>query len=87
MHARNDGGGTCKKASQPGTKAGITQRKRDGAAAVKVTLLSARWPGRKRGWAGNEIGGPRRVKGGFPFKPSPIFYSNLNSNSNLNPHN
>jgi hypothetical protein len=64
MRARNDGGGTCKKASQPGMKAGITQRKRDGAAAVKVTLLSARWPGRKRGWAGNEIGGPRRVRGG-----------------------
>jgi hypothetical protein len=31
--ARNDGGGTCKIASQPSTKAGITQRKRGGVAA------------------------------------------------------
>jgi hypothetical protein len=36
MHALNDGGSTCKKTSQPGSMAGITQRKRGGA---------ARWPG------------------------------------------
>jgi hypothetical protein len=40
----NDGDGTCKKASQPGTKAGITQRKRGGAVAFAVDSRCT-WPG------------------------------------------
>jgi hypothetical protein len=41
-----DGSDTCKKASQPGSKAGITQRKSGGAMAFVDTavLPLARWP-------------------------------------------
>jgi hypothetical protein len=42
MRVPKNGDGTCKKASHSGSMAGITQRKRGGAAADKVTLLSAR---------------------------------------------
>jgi hypothetical protein len=50
--SRNDGGDTCKRTSQPGTKAGINQRKRGGAATVKVALLSTRWSGFTEGRRG-----------------------------------